>query len=194
MATALTYPFDTLRTRFAAAGSINSLPLAEQKTYPFRSLSAAIRHIYLVEGVKGFYRGLSAAIMQIFPYMGLTFSTYNFFYPIYADIPFLRDHGYDAFFSGATSGLVSKFFVMPLDTTRRRLQVQGPLRTSYVVVPQSYDSMWHCISKMTREEGVRSLWKGTVPGLVKAVPNAAVTFAVLEWARNFFHLRREPAE
>jgi len=58
-ATAATYPFDLLRTRFAAQGS--------KRVY--ESIAHSVRHIYEHEGTQGYYRGLGAALVQIVPYM-----------------------------------------------------------------------------------------------------------------------------
>jgi solute carrier family 25 thiamine pyrophosphate transporter 19 len=38
-----------------------------------------MKEIYNTEGPKGFYRGLWPAIIQIMPYMGLLFSSYDLF-------------------------------------------------------------------------------------------------------------------
>ncbi|KAF0486748.1 mitochondrial carrier [Gigaspora margarita] len=66
-ATVTTYPFDLLRTRFAAQG--------EKKIYS--GLTHAIKQIYNQEGIGGFYRGISASVLQIIPYMGLMFGSYE---------------------------------------------------------------------------------------------------------------------
>ena len=36
--------------------------------------------------------------------------------------------------------------------------------------------------KLLRTEGVRGLYKGLAPALIKAAPNAAITFWCFEWA------------
>jgi solute carrier family 25 thiamine pyrophosphate transporter 19 len=43
------------------------------------SVTQAMVDIYNKEGPKGFYRGLWPAIIQIMPYMGLLFSSYDVF-------------------------------------------------------------------------------------------------------------------
>lgn len=37
----------------------------------------AIGHIYTHEGVMGFYRGVIPSVLQILPYMGLMFGSYD---------------------------------------------------------------------------------------------------------------------
>lgn len=90
IATAATYPFDLLRTRFA----VNKGPQMVSASFYFlnckanilyvrkkynTSVTQAMMDIYHKEGPKGFYRGLWPAIIQIMPYMGLLFSSYDVF-------------------------------------------------------------------------------------------------------------------
>lgn len=84
-ATAITYPFDLLRTRFAVQGTSKvrskHIYLLMQYLYMsiqvYKSLSHAILDINEKEGIKGFYRGLGSSIIQIMPYMGLMFFSYE---------------------------------------------------------------------------------------------------------------------
>lgn len=84
-ATAITYPFDLLRTRFAVQGTSKvrskHIYLLIQYLYMpmqvYKSLSHAILDINEKEGIKGFYRGLGSSIIQIMPYMGLMFFSYE---------------------------------------------------------------------------------------------------------------------
>jgi solute carrier family 25 thiamine pyrophosphate transporter 19 len=67
LATTATYPLDLLRTRFAAQG----------KDRVYLSLLGGVKQIYREEGTKGFFRGLTAANIQVIPYMGLFFTSYE---------------------------------------------------------------------------------------------------------------------
>ena len=75
-ATTCTYPLDLLRTRFAAQST--------QRAYT--SLIASVREINRREGPRGFFRGLSAAVVQIVPYMGFFFTFYESLKPLVADV------------------------------------------------------------------------------------------------------------
>src|SRR2546429_8268728 len=119
-ATAATYPLDLLRTRFAAQGN--------DRVYA--SLITSIHDIARHEGLRGFFQGLAAGIVQIFPYMGLFFATYETLRPPLASLqmPFRSS---DAV-SGVIASVIAKTAVFPLDLIRKRLQVQGPTRTRYI--------------------------------------------------------------
>ncbi len=169
VATTLTYPFDLLRTRFAAQG----------QTKVYESLSAAIKHTAHHEGLGGFYRGLTASIVQIVPYMGLLFGTYE---PARLYLHHVGvQEGWDNAIAGFVAGTLSKTGVFPLDVIRKRLQVQGPTRGGYVLrnIP-IYTGSWSCARRIVQIEGFRSLYKGLLVSLMKAAPSSAITLWTFE--------------
>ena len=176
-ATTLTYPFDLLRTRFAAQGS---KPI-------YVSLRGAARQIWHDEGVSGFYRGLQPSLLQIVPYMAVMFGTYEFTHNRISQL----DTG---FFSpsclrGAVSGEVAKSSVMPFDVLRKRLQVQGPTRPFYAVqnITEYQRGIWQMWSHMVMHEGWRGLFRGWVPSMLKSSIGSASTFFCYELSLNLIH-------
>ena len=171
-ATTLTYPLDLLRTRFAAQGN--------QKVYP--SLHKSILTIFHDEGVKGFFRGSSAAVSQIVPYMGSFFLLYEALRPVLSPLPLPFSSG-DAV-AGIFSSVMAKTAVFPLDLVRKRLQVQGPTRSMYIhgdTLPE-YRGVVKTIGRILREEGPRGLYRGLMVSLWKAAPASAVTMWTYERA------------
>ena len=174
VSTAATYPLDLLRTRFAAQGT--------QKVYP--SLWYGIRSIATNEGPAGFFRGLSAGIIQIVPYMGLFFSAYETLRPYSATLTLPFGSG-DAV-AGVAASVFAKTAVFPLDLVRKRLQVQGPTRRQYVVGGLAYRGVGGSMKAIVRREGWRGLYRGLTVSLVKAAPASAVTMWTYERALAFF--------
>ncbi|KAL6234773.1 mitochondrial thiamine pyrophosphate carrier 1 [Aspergillus navahoensis] len=179
IATAFTYPLDLLRTRFAAQGS------GENRVYG--SLFASVRDIARTEGPAGFFRGCSAAVGQIVPYMGLFFATYETLRPVMAavpgssPIPLLPGSGDAA--AGVVASVLAKTGVFPLDLVRKRLQVQGPTRALYVHrnIPE-YRGVFNTMSLIFKTQGLRGLYRGLTVSLVKAAPASAVTMWTYERA------------
>ena len=136
------------------------------------------------EGPAGFFRGLPAAVLQIVPYMGLFFATYETLRRTLATVGPLPFGGSDAC-AGTMASVVAKTAVFPLDLVRKRLQVQGPSRTKYVFragegVPVYTGGVWGTVRDVVRREGLRGLYRGLGVGLVKAAPAGAVTMWVYE--------------
>ena len=172
IATTSTYPLDLLRTRFAAQG--------RERVY--LSLFSSVRDIAHKEGSRGFFRGCSAAVGQIVPYMGLFFATYETLRPALSSAEHLPFGSGDAV-AGVVASVLAKTGVFPLDLVRKRLQVQGPTRPLYVHrnIPE-YRGVFNTISMIVRTQGVRGLYRGLAVSLFKAAPASAVTMWSYETA------------
>ncbi|KAI9105020.1 mitochondrial carrier domain-containing protein [Phlyctochytrium arcticum] len=174
-ATLLTYPFDLLRTRFAVQG----------RDGPYSGLAHAVREIVQKEGVRGLYQGVWPTTLQMVPQTAIVFAVYTF----------CRGHlkgkkvlGMEDFISGGAAGIIGKTAVMPFDVVRKRLQVQGPTRNSYVVgeVPRYPSSFLSCVRQIVHHEGVLALYKGLLPSVLKSGPSAAVTFLMVGLCQKGF--------
>lgn len=172
-ATTITYPLDLLRTRFAAQGT--------DRVYT--SIIASVKHIAQHEGPTGFFRGLGAGVSQIVPYMGLFFAGYESLKPAMANSPIPLPLGTSDAVAGVVASVLSKTAVYPLDTTRKRLQVQGPTRDRYVHrnIP-TYTGVVSTILRIWKHEGRRGLYRGLTVSLLKAAPASAVTMWTYERA------------
>ena len=108
--------------------------------------------------------------------------------------------GLEDLLCGALSGVISKTGVYPLDMVRKRLQIQGSeqqklIATSSVsgttsgskavVVDKLPTTVWRCMVHIAQREGYLALYKGLLPGLLKAAPASAVTFLVFSQAGAF---------
>lgn len=184
-ATTATYPLDLLRTRFAAQGT--------NRVYD--GLAASIRDITRHEGFTGFFRGLTAGIGQVVPYMGLFFALYESFKVPFAatNLPF----GSGDAVAGVTASVLSKTAVFPLDTVRKRLQVQGPTRSKYVGgtrMPVYERGIWNTLTTIMSKEGTRGLYRGLSVSLIKAAPASAVTMWTYERALHALQAMDEKAK
>jgi solute carrier family 25 thiamine pyrophosphate transporter 19 len=170
-ATTATYPLDLLRTRFAAQGT--------ERVYD--GLLGSVRDITRTEGAAGFFRGLGAGIGQIVPYMGLFFAMYEGLKPTFSTVNLPFGSG-DAL-AGITASIVSKSIVFPLDTVRKRLQVQGPSRSRYIGgerIPVYERGVLNTLKTILRREGAIGLYRGLTVSLIKAAPSSAVTMWAYE--------------
>ncbi|KAI1213958.1 mitochondrial thiamine pyrophosphate carrier 1 [Annulohypoxylon truncatum] len=182
-ATAATYPLDLLRTRFAAQGN--------ERVYD--NLRHAVADINRDEGIRGFFRGLSPALAQIVPFMGLFFAVYEG-----ARLPLGKMElpwGSGDAAAGIVASVVAKTGVFPLDLVRKRIQVQGPTRSRYVHknIPE-YRGTVSTVRQVLQREGVRGLYRGLTVSLIKAAPASAVTMWTYERVLNMLISRGEKIE
>ncbi|CCI43044.1 unnamed protein product [Albugo candida] len=129
LAAVLTYPLDLFRTIFAAQG----VP----RRYP--TIPSLARSLYHTKGASGFFQGIGPTLLQIAPYMGLSFGIYSTLDRL-SNSKSIESRVLTAskLFSylgnGAVSGLVSKLAVYPIDTIKKRMQMQSVQRTPISVV------------------------------------------------------------
>ncbi|KAH3871928.1 mitochondrial thiamine pyrophosphate carrier-like [Dreissena polymorpha] len=175
LATVVVQPIDIIRTRLVAQG--------EPKVY--RSMYHAAESIIRLEGVRGFYKGLIPACIGVAPQMGLQFGFYALLQRVWntaLNLPYEHHPGgVESFICGSGSGFISKLLIYPMDLTKKRLQVQGfeDARKRFGAVHQ-YRGLAHCLSSTLQHEGVRGLYKGLAPSLLKAVFATGTIFCVYD--------------
>jgi solute carrier family 25 thiamine pyrophosphate transporter 19 len=84
--------------------------------------------------------------------------------------------------SGILASITSKTVVYPLDTVRKRLQVQGPNRARFLQrnIPEYTSGVFGTIAVVLQREGIRGIYRGLSVSLMKAAPTSAVTMWTYE--------------
>lgn len=162
-ATLATYPLDICRTTFAAQGLKSSSPSSSFRSP--KSMLEFARTMYRQHGWKGFFAGSGPAVVQIIPYMGLNFSLYEFL--VNSQYATVGMSG----MAGAVAGGVSKIATYPVDTVKKRMQVQA------VSGKQHYRNMVDCLITIIQTEGFKTLYNGLVPSVAKNTIATGLSFA-----------------
>ncbi|PIN01445.1 Mitochondrial solute carrier protein [Handroanthus impetiginosus] len=187
-ATVGSYPFDLLRTILASQG--------EPKVYP--NMRSAFVDIFENRGVRGLYAGLTPTLIEIVPYAGLQFGTYdtfkrwmmawNRYMSPYATQTDDALSSVQLFLCGLAAGTCAKAVCHPLDVVKKRFQVEGLQRDPRYgarVEHRAYRNMYDALRQILRAEGWAGLYKGIVPSIVKAAPAGAVTFVAYEFTSDW---------
>lgn len=183
MATLISFPFDVVRTRVVAQPTTN---WNNPNAIYYKNTRNALYQIVTREGFRGLYKGVLPQLLSMGPTAALQFASYNLFTENW--IKWRRERGnanelgyFNKFICGALSGAVSKTLIYPLDTVRKRLQVQGfeAGRSSLGETPQ-YKGMTNCIATIFRQEGMTAFYKGYVPGMGKALLASGLYFSLFE--------------
>lgn len=129
-------------------------------------------------GPSAFYRGLTLALVGIFPYSAIDLGTFEYMKRTYikrkakklkcnekdVEVPNWLVLGI-----GATSGSVGATSVYPINVLRTRLQAQGTAQH-----PQTYTGMWDVGMKTYNAEGFRGMFRGLTPNLLKVIPAVSI--------------------
>uniref|UniRef100_A0A7M4EKH4 Mitochondrial glutathione transporter SLC25A39 n=2 Tax=Crocodylus porosus TaxID=8502 RepID=A0A7M4EKH4_CROPO len=116
--------------------------------------------------------------------------------------------------ASGTGALLTSLFVTPLDVVKIRLQAQrtpfskgkcflycnglmdhlyvcqnGNSCVAWYKAPTRFTGTLDAFVKITRYEGIRSLWSGLPPTLVMAVPATVIYFTTYDQLRNYLHSR-----
>lgn len=158
--TIATYPFDLLRTRLVAHSGKN-----------FLSMVTTIKQIYKLQGPQGFYLGVQPAMISVASTTGLMFWTYAVsrnYSAKYHNIPFIEA------ICGFVAGATAKGITFPLDTLRKRIQMN---RFDYF----SKKNILSLGIKIFQNEGISGLYKGFGISIMKTAPTSAITMFVYEY-------------
>eukprot|EP00127_Corallochytrium_limacisporum_P003296 Clim_evm145s147 gene=Clim_evmTU145s147 len=174
-ATVASYPLDVLRTRFAGQG--NDLV--------YRGYYQAVREMIRADGMRSFYRGVTPAVVQIFPYMGFQFMFFNMAKNLAEagdrNLGFQWSEPAQNLVAGAAAGASAKAIMMPFDVVKKRLQVQGfEAARAHFGRTQRYTGLLNCIIFIFKQEGIPGFFKGTAASVIKSALASATTFAVYE--------------
>ncbi|KJZ77423.1 hypothetical protein HIM_03147 [Hirsutella minnesotensis 3608] len=174
-----TYPLDIVRTRL----SIQSASFAElgQKPKELPGMWATMTHMFKTEGgMSALYRGIIPTVAGVAPYVGLNFMVYESVRTYFTPEGEQNPSAVRKLLAGAISGAVAQTCTYPFDVLRRRFQINTMSGMGY-----QYKSITDAIRVIVRQEGVRGLYKGIVPNLLKVAPSMASSWLSFEMTRDF---------
>lgn len=183
------YPLDLVRTRLTTE-------FEGQEHY--RGIRDAFQKIYQAEGIRGFYSGIGPTLGVAVPNFAISYSVYGTLKEhAYEDELFYNLRRIDAdsgeprlgliltVLCGAASGIVATGITFPIDTIRRRMQIQN----LHVVKPEERLSAIQQLSRLIHEEGLSSLYRGLAPEMMKVVPMVGTMFLVYEWSKEILDVK-----
>jgi solute carrier family 25 protein 42 len=198
-ATAITYPLDLMRARYAAAGSVgmskqslgNGLHLANTSK-GLGSLLGDMTRVVQKEGVRGLYGGITPTLLGIVPYAGISFATFETLKTRYKESHKDGDGNRQnceppaatRLLFGGLAGLFAQSVTYPLDIVRRRIQVVG--------ASGGYVSPWQTLVTIANTEGFRrGLYKGVSMNWIKGPISVGVSFFVNDQVKAYLKEHRE---
>jgi solute carrier family 25 phosphate transporter 23/24/25/41 len=177
------YPMEVTKTRMAVA-----------KQGQFDSIAACVRATVKHEGPTALYKGLAASLVGIVPFSAVDLALYSTLKERCirsrggGELPVLTLLG-----CGAASSAVAQVITYPLALAKTRMQVAGMggrsprVRIEYGLAPAvrpEYTGLLDCLRQTVRGEGVRGLYAGLVPNMLKAVPAVAISYTVFETSKK----------
>ncbi|KAK1754350.1 hypothetical protein QBC47DRAFT_447258 [Echria macrotheca] len=179
------YPIDTLKFRLqceTVEGGLTGNALLIQTA----------KNMWKEGGFRAAYRGLGLGLIGMFPYSAIDIGTFEMLKKTYTRTK-ARYYGIHEEDSrpgnvmtavlGASSGALGATIVYPLNVLRTRLQTQGT-----AMHPPTYTGIMDVARKTVRNEGVRGLYKGLTPNLLKVAPALSITWVCYENMKKLLEL------
>ena len=169
-------PVFVIKTRLQLQTNEERVLASGKRLRNYGGVVDAFRGIVREEGTRGFYRGLSAS------YLGVTEGATQFM--MYQKMKSMaRDRGHaitplNSFCMAALAKLVASSATYPHEVIRTRLRDRATYATA--TGAPKYTGLVHAFKTIAREEGVRGLYGGLGPHLIRVVPNAALLFCIVE--------------
>lgn len=180
------YPLDLVRTRLTT-----QLEGAEH----YRGIADAFGKIARHEGLTGFYSGVTPTLMVAVPNFAISYTVYGTLkeYTLDDELFYnLRRIDADSgepklglvltVLCGACSGILATCVTFPMDTVRRRMQIQSLHDLEHKSAQQHFVSV-------VRNEGFQGIYRGITPELLKVVPMVGTMFLVYEFTKDMLNVR-----
>lgn len=180
--TIILHPLDLVKTQFQIQTTAKTEIMSKPYLYTFRYL----KNLYSQFGLrKGLYQGLSANLAGSTASWGLYFFLYDWtksFFPVNNTHGHLSSSNY--FIASSSAAAVTVLFTNPLWMVKTRLCIQKPGDSS------NYSGLFDALSRISKDEGLRGLYRGLIPGLI-GVSHGAIQFMVYEQFKNIYKLNKK---
>jgi len=160
----IVYPLDYARTRLASdVGSGKA---------QFSGLADCLKKTVQTGGIGAIYNGIGVSIVGIIPYRGVYFGLFD---TLSGYNPYQKDENgliraSSKFACAQVSAISAGYASYPLDTVRRRLQMQSEKPQAEWI----YKGTMDCFAKIIKDEGTAALFKGAGANALRTVGAAMV--------------------
>uniref|UniRef100_A0AC34QNR2 Mitochondrial carrier protein n=1 Tax=Panagrolaimus sp. JU765 TaxID=591449 RepID=A0AC34QNR2_9BILA len=177
--TVVCHPLDLLKIRYSVDDASKLRP-------KYHSYWHAARCIVKAEGIRGLYQGLSPNLIASPLSWGLYFQFYHKMHPHFSFLSNIP--GAQNLTVGCVAGATVMAITNPLWVAKTRLCLQ------YESEKKQYKNLFHCLSKILKDEGIRGWYKGFVPALFGTF-NGAIQFAIYNSLKSWrCKLRKIPED
>jgi len=97
------------------------------------------------------------------------------------------------FMIGGVSAAVSKTLVAPIERVKLLLQVQDSNKN--IAADKRYKGIGDCFSRVAKEQGIGSFWRGNLANVIRYFPTQALNFACKDFYKTYlcpYNPKKEP--
>ncbi|KAH8281094.1 hypothetical protein KR054_010642 [Drosophila jambulina] len=178
--------------RICAVSVVSPIELVRTKMQAQRQTYAQIihfvRNVIALQGFWGLWRGLRPTILRDVPFSGI-------YWPIYEYLKLnLGNHTQPSFsrsfLAGVLAGSVAAVVTTPFDVVKTHEQVEFGEKVIFTDSPArdlgKRPGTFSRLQDIHRMHGVRGLFRGCAPRLLKVAPACAIMISSFEYSKSFF--------
>ncbi|XP_057242448.1 putative mitochondrial transporter UCP3 isoform X1 [Malurus melanocephalus] len=172
-----TFPLDTAKVRLQIQGEARvPRPVSSVR---YRGVLGTLSTMVRTEGARSLYSGLAAGLQRQMSFASIRIGLYDSVKQLYTPKGAENTGMAARLLAGCTTGAVAVACAQPTDVVKVRFQASGALPDS----ARRYSGTVDAYRTIAREEGIRGLWRGTLPNIARnAIINCGelVTYDLLK--------------
>ncbi|XP_043464181.1 solute carrier family 25 member 40-like [Leptopilina heterotoma] len=176
--------------RVFAATLVSPLELIRTKMQSQRlshaELRQALKTVVKYSGVSGLWMGLSSTLLRDVPFSAIYWFNYETLKKTFSNLQHTFTFNLIA---GAAAGSVAALCTIPFDVVKTHRQIEMGEKEIYSDKPGRTSSTISIIRRIYDQNGVRGLYTGLAPRLIKVAPACAIMIATFEQGKRFFQER-----
>jgi len=150
----------------------------------FFQVRIALRELVKAQGILGLWNGYTATLLRDVPFSALYWPLYEFSKSQLRLGP--NNRFLESFVSGAFAGTVACSITLPMDVIKTARQIEMGDKDLMGGKPKSNLTM---VKEIVDRRGVRGLFAGLSPRILKVAPACAIMISSYEYCKTFFHHR-----
>ncbi|XP_074716672.1 putative mitochondrial transporter UCP3 isoform X10 [Strix uralensis] len=156
-----TFPLDTAKVRLQIQGEVR-IPRSSG-TVEYRGVLGTLSTMVRTEGPRSLYSGLVAGLQRQMSFASIRIGLYDSVKQLYTPKGAESTGLAARVLAGCTTGAVAVTCAQPTDVVKVRFQATGALPDG----TRRYSGTVDAYRTIAREEGVRGLWRGTLPNIAR---------------------------
>jgi len=173
--------------RLGAVSIVSPLELVRTKMQSqkmaFYQVRSCINELVKSRGILGLWSGYTATILRDVPFSAMYWPLYETIKSQYTN----QNSFYVTFVSGAMAGTVASTITLPFDVVKTTKQIEFGEKSIMQLNIGTSRTNQQIVQDILREQGVRGLFSGLTPRILKVAPACAIMISSYEFFKKFFH-------
>jgi len=147
----------------------------------FYQVRSCLADLIKTRGITGLWSGYTATLLRDVPFSAL-------YWPLYEQTKYLMGHESftNTFVSGAVAGSVASTITLPFDVLKTMKQIEMGEKDIMDVKSGVSRTNREIFRGIIKEQGVKGLFSGLTPRILKVAPACAIMISSYEFFKNFF--------